>query len=383
MTFHSDRMRSLAARRLVVLMLAGAVSACSGEEAAPAGGGGGAPRSRPPTPVEVFVSVTDTMVETVLSTGAVEAIQFIDVRPELQGRLTRIVANEGTVVERGQPMFRIDDAELRALVAQLEAERDQAAQNLRRTRELVEMNASSQADLESAEATARSREAQLELQRVRLQRTVVRAPFTGLVGERLVSVGDYVTTTTRLTTLQTVDPQRVAFEVPERYAQRLALGQRVRFRVAAAAGAFEGEVDFVDPVVQVPARTILVKARVSNPDRALMPGMFAEAELATEIRPEAVVVPEDAILPLGQETFVWAVEDGVVHRTPVRLGVRVPGFVEVLEGLAAGVQVVVGGLQRMSEGALVAPTVVERALPGTSPETGSANDLLESGAEQR
>jgi membrane fusion protein (multidrug efflux system) len=123
----------------------------------------------------VYVATTDTVTETVLATGAVEAIQSIELRPEMQGRLVEIMAREGREVRRGTPLFKIDDAELRALVAQLEAERDQAVQALQRTRELLDMDASSQADLESAEASARSREAQLELQRVRLERTTVRA----------------------------------------------------------------------------------------------------------------------------------------------------------------------------------------------------------------
>jgi membrane fusion protein (multidrug efflux system) len=311
-------------------------------------------------PVEVATARQDTVVDAVLATGAVEAIQFIELRPEIPGRLTQILAREGTEVRRGAPLFKVDDAELRAIVAQLGAERDVAAQALERTRELLALNAASEADLESAEATFRSREAQLELQRVRLERTLVRAPFRGVVGERFVSVGDYVTTATRLTTLQTVDPQRVAFQVPERYAARVEVGQNVDFRVAAVERTFTGTVDFVDPTVQVPARTILVKAQVLNPDRALRPGMFVEARLVTEMRPEAVVVPEDAILPLEGRNFVWVVEEGSASRREVELGVRTPGFVEVLSGLSPGEQVVVGGLQQLREGAPVTPIPVQR-----------------------
>ncbi len=316
------------------VVLVSLVAGCGGEGEAPSQGRGGPP-ARPPTPVEVYVATTDTVTETVLATGAVEAIQSIELRPEMQGRLVEIMAREGREVRRGTPLFKIDDAELRALVAQLEAERDQAVQALQRTRELLDMDASSQADLESAEASARSREAQLELQRVRLERTTVRA---------------YVTTSTRLTTLQTVDPQRVAFQVPERYAERLARDQQVRFTVAAVAREFVGTVDFVDPVVQVPGRTILIKARVPNPDRALRPGMFVEARLATEVRPEAIVIPEDAILPLGNQSFAWVVADGTATRREVTLGVRTPGFVEITQGVDEGEQVVVGGLQRLLRG---------------------------------
>jgi membrane fusion protein (multidrug efflux system) len=189
----------------------------------------------------------------------------------------------------------------------------------------------------------------------------VRAPFTGVVGQRFVSLGDYVTTATRLASLQTVNPQRAAFQVPERYAKDLAVGQRVVFRVAALPGReFAGTVDFVDPVVQLPGRTITVKARVPNPRRELQAGMFIEARLATAVRPTAVVIPEDAVLPLQGSNFVWVAKDGKATRREVELGVRSPGFVEARSGVESGEQVVVAGQERLAEGAPVAPQVVER-----------------------
>jgi membrane fusion protein (multidrug efflux system) len=274
-------------------------------------------------PVEVAIAQQDTVIDELLATGQIEAVQAIDLKPDIEGRLVSILAREGAIVSRGTPLFKIDDAELRALVAQLEAERDLADQALERTRDLLERNASSQADLEEAEANQRSTQAQLELQQVRLERTVVRAPFAGIVGERYVSIGDYVTTSTALTTLQTIDPQRAVFQVPERHANRLALGQTVRFQVAAVPDHdFVGEVDFVDPRVELPGRMITVKAKI----------------------------------PIQGANYVWVVEDGTASRREVELGVRVPGFVEVRGGgVAADTQVVVGGLERLSEGAPVMP----------------------------
>lgn len=311
-------------------------------------------------PVEVAVAINDTVVEEILAIGEIEAVQSIELRPDIEGRIVEIFVREGTEVARSTPLFKVDDAELRAQVARLQAESDLAQQALDRTRDLLQRNASSAADLERAEANARSAAAQLQLQQVRLNRTVVRAPFTGVVGERFVSLGDYVTTSTRLTTLQTVNPQRAAFHVPERYAEKLAIGQQVVFRVASSQAEFTGVVDFVNPLVQLPGRTITVKARVPDPNRALKQGMFIEARLATDVRPDAVVVPEDAILPLQGMNLVWVVADGIATRRQVDLGVRTPGFVEVLSGIQSGEQVVVGGLERLSEGAQVNPILVER-----------------------
>lgn len=323
-------------------LLAGLLLAagCGGDGDAATGNGGSQPM-----PVRAGEAVTDTVVEEIRATGEIEAIQSIELQPEVSGRLVRILAREGTEVRRGTPLFKVDDAELQAEVDRLEAERDLAEQALARTRELIERNASSAADLEEAEATARSTRAQLDLQRTRLERTVVRAPFAGIVGERLVSLGDYVTPATILTTLQTVDPQRASFKVPERYSQELAEGQTVSFSVAAISDReFTGTVDFVDPRVQLPGRTITVKAVVDNPDRLLRPGMFVEARLATHVRPNAVVVPEEAILPLGGTNYVWTITpESTAKRVEVELGVRRPGYVEVRSGLSAGDRVVTGG----------------------------------------
>jgi membrane fusion protein (multidrug efflux system) len=342
----------------LVLGAAGCNSAGGQPKGEGAGPGGGGP---PPMPVEVVVARTDTVVDAILATGQIEAVQSVELRPDIEGRIAQIPAREGREVSRGTPLFKVDDAELRAEVARAEAERDLARQSLARTRDLLGQKASSQAELERAEATARSTEAQLELLKVRLDRTTVRAPFAGVVGQRFVSLGDYVTTTSRLAAIQTVNPQRATFQVPERYAERLKVGQRVTFRVAALPGKeFIGRVDFVDPIVQLPGRTILVKAEVPNPRRELQAGMFIEVRLATAVRPNAVIIAEDAVLPLQGANFVWVTTEGKAARRQVELGVRTPGFVEARSGVEAGEQVVVGGQERLADGAPVAPKVVDR-----------------------
>jgi membrane fusion protein, multidrug efflux system len=355
--------RAAAPSLLLGAGLALTLAACSKAESSgkPDAGGGGAP---PPMPVEVAVARSDTVVDAILATGQIEAMQSIELRPEIEGRLAEILIREGTIVARGTPLFKVDDAELKAQVARAEADRDLARQSLARTRDLLAQKASSRAELERAEATARSDEAELDLLKVRLARTVVRAPFAGVVGQRFVSLGDYVTTSTRLVSLQTVTPQRAAFQVPERYADQLKVGQQVTFRVAALRGKeFTGRVDFVDPVVQLPGRTITVKAMTANPRRELQPGMFIEARLATAVRQSAVVIPEDAIIALQGATFVWVVVEGKATRRQVDLGVRTPGFVEARSGVEPKEQVVVGGQERLGEGAPVMPKVVERQPP--------------------
>jgi membrane fusion protein, multidrug efflux system len=355
----------------LLILIAVLAAACNKAKSAAPGGGNGGP---PPMPVEVAVAQTDTVVDAIQATGQIEAVQSTELRPEVQGRITTIFVREGQSVGAGTALFKVDDVELKAQVDQAAAERDVAQQALERTKQLIAQNAASQADLENADANARSKAAAYQLLSTRLERTVVRAPFAGSVGRRLVSVGAYVTPQTPLISLQSVNPQHAAFQVPERYAERLRLGQLVSFQVAALPGRnFSGEVVFVDPVVELPGRTILIKARVPNPERRLQAGMFIEARLATSIRPKAVIVPEDALLPLGGATYVWVVKDGAADRREVSIGVRTAGWAEIMGGgVEAGDQVVVGGAERLFPGAKVMAQVSERRRGAQATESTAA-----------
>lgn len=321
----------------------------------------------PPMPVDVDTARLDSVVDAVRATGRIEAVQQVELRPDEEGRIVELLFREGQYVQQGTPLIRIDDAMLRAQAERARAERDLAVQQLARVRRLREQNAATPADLERAEAAARSAEAALNVLELQIERSTVRAPFSSVVGQRLVSAGDYVTRSTPLLTLQTVDPQRAVIEVPERHAESLRRGQVVEFTVAAEPGRiFKAEVDFIDPVVQENSRMIVVKGRARNPDGVLKPGMFIEARLATATRANAVVVPEDAIQPLRTANVVWAVVDGKASRRVVQLGARSAGIVEVLSGVEAGELVVVGGLERMAEGMPLSPMPRGRANPDSA-----------------
>lgn len=336
-----------------------------GDEPAAATGG---PPAMPPMPVDVDTARRQSIVDAVRATGRIEAVQAIELRPDESGRVTNLLFREGQSVAAGTPLLKIDDAMLKAQSERAKADRDLATQQLDRVRRLRAQNAASPADLERAEAAARSAEAGLALLELQIERTTVRAPFAGAVGQRFVSVGDYVTPATRLLTLQTVNPQRAVIEVPERYAIMLRPGQTVEFSVAAQQGrTHRARVDFIDPVVQNENRTIVVKAIAPNPGGQLKPGMFIEARLATATRANAIVVPEDAVQPMRSANVVWAVVDGKASRRVVTLGVRSAGVVEVVSGVQAGETVVVGGLERMGEGLPVAPRPRGQSGPPATP----------------
>jgi len=342
-------------------------------DTAAGGGGPGAGMQMPPMPVDVDTARRGSVVDAVRATGRIEALQQVELRSDEQGRVVELLFVEGQAVREGDPLVRVDDALLRAQAERARADRDLALQQRERVRRLRADNAASPADLERVEAQARSAEAALNVLELQVARSTVRAPFSGVIGQKFVDVGDYVTSATRLLTLQTTNPQRAVIEVPERYAGALRRGQSIEFSVAAQPERiFRARVDFIDPVVQPASRTIVVKALAPNGAGQLRTGMFIEARLAVATRNDAIVVPEDAIQPLRTANVAWAVVDGHASRRVVQLGTRSQGTVEIVSGVEAGELVVVGGLDRMSDGMPVAPRPRGAPMgpPGGTPPAG-------------
>ena len=199
--------------------------------------------------------------------------------------------------------------------------------------------------------------------RAQLQDATVVAPFAGAMGARLVSIGQYVTKGQPLTSLVDTDPMKVELNVPERFLGQLAEGQELTVRVAAYPDAtFRGTVYFVDPTVNSDTRTVLIKARLPNPDGRLRPGMFANLTLIIQVRKNAVVIPETALMLQGQKTSVFVVNpQDAVEAREVRAGLRQAGWVEIASGLAAGEAVIIEGVQKVHPGAQVSVRYEEHA----------------------
>src|SRR5690606_22686968 len=183
--------------------------------------------------------------------------------------------------------------------------------------------------------------------------TVIQAPFDGLIGLRNVSVGDYVSPGADLVPIEAVDPLKVDFRIPEQYVGSVDTGLKLTLSFDALPGqSREGQVGAISPVVDVGGRSLLLRATVPNADDTLRPGMFARVRLQLS-NAEALMVPETALSPSGDTQYVFKVEQGVARRVPVKIGLRREGMVELEEGVQAGDQVIVSGLQKVSDGAAV------------------------------
>ncbi|MBX3745763.1 MAG: efflux RND transporter periplasmic adaptor subunit [Verrucomicrobiae bacterium] len=332
---------------MVLLLMGGVWSGCKpGAEA----GGGGAPTIQ----VVAVTAVRQSVEETLAVVGSLVANEQVEVRSESDGFVESILFREGEDVKEGALLVTLDETRLQAALEESEAALQLSQQTYDRSRELLGARLISNQEFDQAASRLAADEAAVAGRRRAVEEARIRAPFAGVVGARQVSPGQLVTRATTLTWLVDLDTVKVEFNVPERYVGRVRVGQSVEIRVAAWRDRqFRGEVFFVAPFVEPVTRTMLVKAEVPNEERLLKPGMFANLNLTLEVREQAVVIPEAALSQIldGDRATVMVVgaEDTVSVR-PVRVGLRLPARVEILEGLEAGERVVVEGLQKVAPG---------------------------------
>jgi membrane fusion protein (multidrug efflux system) len=286
--------------------------------------------------------------------GTTQAMEAIEIRPKMSATLAAIRFTEGQRVAAGAVLVELEDAEVRAAVAAARAVLADSRAKFNRGQELFENNLVSVSELESLEARRDADRAALAAAEARLADTVVRAPFAGKVGLRRVSLGALVGPTTVITTLDNTDTVKLDFYVPETALSRLAPGLPITaFSAAWPETPFKGTVASVDTRVDPVSRAITVRAHVPNPDGLLRAGMFLTVELLRD-DVEAVMIPEQAIVPEQSRQFVFVIgQDDVVERREVTLGRRRPGQVEILAGLAAGEVVIAEGVQRVQPGVRV------------------------------
>jgi membrane fusion protein (multidrug efflux system) len=326
----------------------------------PAFAQGTAPAAGPKAPARAGIAVEvapvrlATVVEEIGAVGTLQANESVVIAPEIDGRISQILIEEGRKVEVGQPLVRFDDAILRGEQAQEQANLTLAQANFERADTLFQQRSGTQRARDEALAALQSARASADLARTRLEKATIRAPFTGVLGLRSVGPGEFVARGEPLVTIQSLDPLKVDFRVPETLLTAVRTGQAIKVTADALPGReFKGEIYAIDPQVDVNGRAIRLRARIPNPDDELRPGLFVRVTVAGERRENAVLVPEGAIVPQGDRRLVYRVADGKVAAVPVRIGQRRAGAVEVLEGLAEGDTVVTAGQQRLRDGQAV------------------------------
>ncbi len=336
-------------------------------------GGGGAAGG--PAMVEVGKVQRLRIEDDAQAIGTLRSRQGVMLRPEVSGRIARLGFADGQRVRRGQLLVQLDDTLQAAQMRQAEAQAGIARTNLERNRELVAQNFVSQSVVDQSAAALEVALAQVALNKAQLERMKILAPFDGVAGLRSVNVGDYVKDGADLVNVEDTTQVWVDFRLPERYLAQLKPGQPVEVVLDAMPGrTFRGQVDALDSQLDVNGRSLLVRARLANPDGVLRTGMFARTRTLFAIRDNALVVPEEALVPQGGKQFLIKVVDGpqgkVSQRLEARLGVRVPGKVEILAGVAEGDVVVTAGQARLLRGDSLPVRVVDLADAGKARAAG-------------
>ncbi|NZA27595.1 efflux RND transporter periplasmic adaptor subunit [Luteimonas sp. SJ-92] len=315
--------------------------------------------------------------DTIQALGTVRARESIIVTAKVSETVDRVHFDSGDEVEAGAVLITLSGNQQRASLAAAEAAAVEADRLYRRQGELARQQLIASASLDTQRAIRDSARANVQEIRANLGDRSIRAPFAGRLGIRQVSPGALVQPGTEIASLDDISRVYVDFPVPEAQLANLAEGQRLVGRSSAWPGReFEGVVSVIDARVDAASRAVMVRGDFPNDDRALRPGMLVQVRLERPARP-ALVVPEIAVVQVGRETFVYRVRaDDTVEQAPVRIGSRVSGRAEVIEGLAPGDRIVVDGTGKLRPG-----LKIEDVPPAAAAEQPASAESADSGAQ--
>ena len=341
----------------------------AGKGAAPAGGAGGGSG----TPVELGKPEKLNWPKSVTAVGSLRSDESVIVRAEQSGRITALNFKEGQPVKAGQVLVQLDDSLARAELEQAKANQKLAKAKFDRAVELQQKNFISGQARDEAENALRVADATVSLAEAKLTKLVIKSPFSGTVGLRSASVGDYVKDGQDIVNLEKTDPIKVDFKVPELFQSKISVGQALSVSLDALPGKpYSGRVYAVNPQLDTAGRAVVLRAQMDNHGGALKPGMFARVRLTLADTGDTVVVPEQSVAMQGEEQIMFKVVDGRAMRTKVEVGQRRDGKVEIVEGIGGSDTIVVAGWQRLRDGAAV------RLASGGSPAAGGA-DMAKAG----
>lgn len=301
-----------------------------------------------PVAVEVAEVRVAPLQQTLAAVGSLTSPQSTPIAPQIGGKLVELNIEQGALVKKGMVLARLDDAALRAQLMAAQSALGNARQIYARDQQIANSGALSAQQVDSDAAAVRTAEANLAQVRANLDYTTLRAPFTGTLGIRQVSLGTYVAPGTTLVTLQSLDPLYLDFSLPQSELARVRNGQTVHFSVDGVKGDFSGRVVALNPALNTTSRSIEVRASVPNPGQKLKPGMFANVYLHTGSIAQALFVPQQAVVAEGEARKIWVVDaNGNATLRNISLGQYQTNSVQVTAGLQPGERVIATGLQKM------------------------------------
>ncbi|MBI4947462.1 MAG: efflux RND transporter periplasmic adaptor subunit [Bacteroidetes bacterium] len=297
-------------------------------------------KEKPPPGVDVMIAANEKFENTVEVNGTVLSNEMVELHPEISGRLTYLNIPDGEKVSEGTILAKINDAELQAQLEQQKAQFDIAVKTEKRLKDLLAINGVNQADYDVAISQVNTLQAGIKVLNAQIDKTVIRAPFTGELGLRMVSPGAYVTPQTLIGTLQQTDNVKIDFTVPEGYACLINKGKSITIQTNVSNENKTATIVAIEPQINILTRNLKVRARLTNGN--INPGAFVKVIL-TE-KKEGISVPTNAIIPDAASNQVVVVKNGKAVFKNVETGVRTENAVELISGVNQGDSIVVSGV---------------------------------------
>ncbi len=281
------------------------------------------------------------------------ANEEVELKSEVSGRVTKILFKEGGFVKKGDLLVKINDSELQAQLEKAKYVLKLSEEKEYRQRNLLKREAISQEEYDSALNELNVNKAQVDLIKAQIDKTEIVAPFSGKIGLRHISIGSYITPTTIIASLQNIDPIKIEFSIPEKYAGSVEVGDKVNFNIVGSEETFTGKVYAIEPKIDNVTRTLSIRALCSNTSGKLLPGGYADVKLILKDISNALMVPTEAIIPIlkGQKLFLY--KNGVVTDPIVQTGIRTDTTVQITDGLAPYDTVITSGILQLRPGAPV------------------------------
>jgi len=323
------------------------VSACKGGKSSLPRRESGMPAAK--VPVDAIVIQPQLLDNRIFTTGTLLANEEVQLRPEISGRVTGIFFAEGSKVKKGDVLLKINDRELKAQLQGKGVEEKQASDLESRARRLFETKGISQEEYDKVASALKIIQAQKEVIQAQLAKMEIVAPFDGIVGLRYISEGSYVTSNMLVATMQDLDPIKVEFSVPEKYAKQIEQGSEITVRVGDSGEEYKGSVYAVEAKIDLATRTIKARAKIPNSKADLIPGSFAKVDITLQQLPNAIVIPSESVIPemSGEKVFICV--DGKVRSVPVKTGIRTETGVQIVEGLSPEDTLVITGLLQLTD----------------------------------
>jgi membrane fusion protein, multidrug efflux system len=299
--------------------------------------------------VSGIVVKTQTFDNNLSLSGSIEANEQVEIRSEISGIVEGIYFQEGSNVSKGQILFKVNDIELRAQLAQAKTKQGLASENERRAKLLLAKEAISQEEYDVARADFKLAQSQVQLIDAQIAKTSVRAPFSGKIGLRSISPGTYITPSLLVAKLVNISKLKITFSIPEKYANQVRPNSNLTFTIAGSTEKYLAKVYAIEPEVAVATRTLQVRALAENKDGKLLPGTFANVELPLDIIKDAIVVPSEAIIPIQDGKKVLISINGKVKEIKVETATRTDASILVLSGLKAGDTLLTTGVMSLKE----------------------------------